>query len=52
LRSSATIETAHERVRRHVAPLTRDRMLAAELAALADAVIAGEFADLVPWPES
>ncbi|MEW5916783.1 MAG: histidine ammonia-lyase [Gemmatimonadota bacterium] len=52
LRSSATIETAHERVRRHVAPLARDRSLAAELAALADAVIAGEFADLVPWPES
>jgi histidine ammonia-lyase len=50
LRSSAAIEDAHARVRRCVAPLERDRILANELAALAEAVARGEFVAAVPWP--
>jgi histidine ammonia-lyase len=50
LKSSAPIEEAHSRVRRHVAPLDRDRVLTAELAALKTAVAAGAFGDLAPWP--
>jgi histidine ammonia-lyase len=52
LRSSAVIEEAHSRVRKYVAPLTRDRVMADELVALADAVSAGEIAELVAWPEA
>jgi len=50
LRSSAPIEEAHKRVRKHVASLDRDRVLTAELGALKTAVAAGEFGDLAQWP--
>lgn len=50
LRSSAPLEDAHTRVRAHVAPLERDRVLSEELSALAAAVGAGRFSDLAPWP--
>jgi histidine ammonia-lyase len=50
LRSSDVIEEAHARARKYVAPLQRDRAMADELRALADAVSDGKFADLVAWP--
>ncbi|HJU75494.1 MAG TPA: histidine ammonia-lyase [Gemmatimonadaceae bacterium] len=50
LRSSPRIEEAFARVRRHVAPLDRDRVLMDELAALTSAVGTGAFSDLAPWP--
>jgi histidine ammonia-lyase len=50
LRSSERIEQAYSRVRRHVAPIDRDRVLIGELTALKTAVAEGAFADLAPWP--
>jgi histidine ammonia-lyase len=52
LRSSAPIEEAHTRVREHVAPLERDRVLSGELAALSRAVVEGRFSGLAPWPST
>ncbi len=45
LRSSAKIESAWSKVRSHVAPLTDDRALSADIIALADAISRGEFGD-------
>jgi histidine ammonia-lyase len=50
LRSSGRIEDAYARVRTHVAPLDRDRVLGEELSALTLAVADGRFCDLAPWP--
>jgi histidine ammonia-lyase len=52
LRSSARIEDAYTRVRKHVAALDRDRVLGPELASLTAAVGAGAFGDLAPWPRA
>ncbi|MGH7664776.1 MAG: histidine ammonia-lyase [Gemmatimonadaceae bacterium] len=46
LRPGIGVARAHERVRRHVPPLAADRVLSPDIAALATAVHAGEFADL------
>ena len=45
LRSSAPVERAHATVRSLVKTLTDDRVLAADIAALADAVARGEFVE-------
>lgn len=50
LRSSKPLETAWTRVRKHVAPLTGDRALSADITALADAIARNEFGDLAGAP--
>ena len=44
LRSGKGVERTYEAVRRHVAPLGRDRVLSGDIAALADAIATGAFA--------